>query len=135
MNYELKMLKGALLMKNHAMQLKEEIKNVALSSYDTYGWKEGTIGQIKQIQHLCEQSEITLQYVEKVFGALRRLPVKRRALLVAVYMCGADKRKLADKLNVSRSTLFRMLTNARAMYCDALHSMGATEKWYAEHFL
>lgn len=134
MNYELLMLKNAVRMKKTANILTKELTLVALKSYDTINWRNGTMGQVEAISNISTQIDECLAFYNAVEKALLMLPKGYAALLVTVYFKNADKEKLAKKYGVSRSTVYRKLYSAREMFVRALCSLGCTEEWFTENY-
>ena len=134
MNYELIMLRNALRMKRCAERFKEEMKHIALTSYDTTTWRNGTMGQIDAIASAQDRIDECQRFYEIVKNALLALPKGYRALLVAVYVRKRDKTALAKRFGVSLSTVYRKLFRARTSLCNALKSMGYDEAWFLANY-
>ena len=134
MNYELIMLRNALRMKRCAKKFREELKHVALTSYNTTNWRDGTMGQIEAIARTYEKIDECQLFYESVKSALLLLPNTYRALLVTVYMKHTDKKALAKRYCVSLSTVYRKLCQARTSFLNALHSIGCTEEWFETQY-
>ena len=134
MNYELIMLKNAIRMKKTANILSKELTLVAMKSYDTFNWRDGTMGQVQAITNISMQIDECLAFYNAVEKALLMLPKKYAVLLVTVYFKNTAKEELAKKYKVSRSTVYRKLYSAREMFLRALISMGFTEEWFNENY-
>ena len=134
MNYELIMLKNAIRMKKTANILTKELKLVAMKSYDTLNWRNGTMGQVEAISNISAQIDECFTFYNAVEKALLMLPKGHAALLVTVYFKNVKKDELAKKYKVSRSTVYRKLYSAREMFANALVSMGFTEEWYIANY-
>ena len=134
MNYELLMLKNAIRMKKTANILSKELTLVAIKSYDTVNWRNGTMGQVEAIANISAQIDECLTFYNAVEKALLTLPKGYRVLLVTVYFKNADKVELAKKYGVSRSTVYRKLYAAREIFLRSLVSMGCTEKWFTSNY-
>ena len=134
MNYELIMLRNALRMKRCADKFREEMELIAMKSYDTTTWRDGTMGQIEAMSRASEKIDECLRFYDVVKSALLVLPKGYRALLVAVYMKRIDKKVIAKKYFVSLSTVYRKLYRARVGFLKALVSMGCDEQWFWEHY-
>ena len=134
MNYELVMLKNALRMKQNAKILKKEMQLVALRSYDTFNWRDGTIGQVQAISEYSRQIDRLTTFYNSIEKALLVVPSGYRALLVAVYFRHKDKMELAKRYRVSRATVYRRLSTARALFREALISIGCDEQWFTTNY-
>ena len=134
MNYELIMLRNALRMKRCAEKFREELKTIAVTSYNTFNWREGTMGQIEAISRSQERIDECLRFYESVKSALLLLPKSYRALLVTVYLKRADKKALAERYRVSLSTVYRKLCRARISFLNALQSIGCDEEWFCANY-
>ena len=134
MNYATIMLKNAIRMKASAKTLADEILRIALTSYDTVNWREGTMGQVEAISNLSAEIDECNSFYNAVKQALLSIPKKYAVLLVKVYFKRADKELLATKYGVSRSTVYRKLFAAREMFGKTLNLLGFTEDWFYEHY-
>ena len=134
MNYELIMLRNALRMKRCADKFREELKEIALNSYDTHCWHDGTMGQICAMARSQERIEECLRFYEVVKSALLIIPAKYRALLVSVYIKRTPKDALAKRYHVSLSTVYRKLCRARVSFLRALESFGCDEQWFLNNY-
>ena len=134
MNYELIMLRNALRMKRCAVKFREELQQIALTSYDATCWRNGTMGQIGAIACSQERIEECLRFYEIVKSALLIIPAGYRALLVAVYVKKTDKKALAKRYQVSISTVYRKLCRARVSFLNALMSLGCDEEWFLANY-
>ena len=134
MNYELIMLKNATRIQRTANILTKELELVALRSYDTTNWRDGTLGQIQAISEISSQIEECNIFCNAVKKALLMLAKGYRALLVTVYFKRSDIVNLAQKYAVSRSTVYRKLGHAREMFLQALNCLGYTEQWFTAHY-
>ena len=134
MNYELIMLKNAVRMKKTANILSKELSLVAMKSYDTFNWRNGTMGQVEAITNISVQIDECLDFYNAVEKALLMLPKGHAVLLVTVYFKNTAKEELAKKYKVSRSTVYRKLYTAREMFKDALISLGCTEQWFDTNY-
>ena len=134
MNYELIMLRNALRMKRCAEKFSEELHQIALKSYDTTNWRNGTMGQIDALARTQEKIEECLRFYEVVKSALLIIPAGYRALLVAVYIKKTDKNALAKRYHVSISTVYRKLCRARVSFLNALVSFGYDEQWFLSNY-
>ena len=134
MNYELIMLRNALRMKRCAERFREEMEHIALTSYNTSMWRNGTMGQINAMASAQDKINECQRFYEIVKNALLILPKGYRALLVAVYIRKRDKSDLAKRFGVSLSTVYRKLFRARTSLCNALKSMGCDEEWFLANY-
>ena len=134
MNFELIMLNNAMRMKNNANILSKELELIAMRSYDTTNWRDGTLGQIDEILKKSTQIDECLTFYNAVEKALLLLPKGYRALLVTVYFKHTDKLALVKKYGVSRSTVYRKLYKAREMFAEALSSIGCDERWFMSNY-
>ena len=134
MKYELIMLRNALRMKKSAKILTEEMKLIVLNSYSTFNWRDGTMGQVEAIGRISQQIDNCNIFYNSVKKALLILPKGYRALLLAVYFKNVDKQLLANKYNVSISTVYRKLLYARESFVAALTSIGCTEEWFLANY-
>ena len=134
MNYELLMLKNAIRMKKTANLLTKELEIIAMKSYDTFNWRNGTMGQVEAITNISTQIDECLTFYNAVEKALLILPKGYRALLVTVYFKNIDKMELAKKYKVSRSTVYRKLYAARELFLNALNNLGFTEQWFTDNY-
>ncbi|MCH5151354.1 MAG: sigma-70 family RNA polymerase sigma factor [Clostridiales bacterium] len=134
MKYELVMLRNAIRMKNSAKILTEEMKLIALKSYSTVNWRDGTMGQIEAIGKISQQIEDCNIFYNSVKKALLIVPKGYRALLVAVYFKNVDRQELASKYKVSLSTVYRKLLYARESFLSALRSIGCSEEWFLTNY-
>ena len=130
MNYELIMLRNALRMKKCANRFREEMEHIALTSYNTLTWRNGTMGQIDAMASAQDKVEECQRFYEVVKNALLVLPKGYRALLVSVYLKRTDKNALAKRYRVSLSTVYRKLFQARTSLSNALKNMGYDEEWF-----
>ena len=134
MNYELIMLRNALRMKKCAEKCREDLERIALTSYNTLNYRDGTMGQIEAMARTQEMIEECTHFYEVVKNALLVLPKGYRALLVAVYLKKMDKNVIAKRYFVSLSTVYRKLCRARAAFLRALESRGCNEEWFVTHY-
>ena len=134
MNYELLMLKNAVRMKKTANILSKQLTLVAMKSYDTFNWRNGTMGQVEAISNISAQIDECLAFYNAVEKALLMLPKGYSALLATVYFKNTSKEELAKKYHVSRSTVYRKLFRAREMFLRALISLGFTEEWFTTNY-
>ena len=134
MNYELIMLRGANRMKYEAVSASKEIMNIAVTSYSTLNYKDGTLGQAEEICRRAAERDHCLLFYNALMQGLRSVPKGNRALLVAIYLKNADKRGICAKYGVSLSTLYRKLSLSRAMLRSALNALGYNEKWFRDNF-
>ena len=134
MNYELIMLRNALRMKRCADKFREDLQHIAMTSYNTFNWRDGTMGQIEAMSRSQEKIEECLRFYEVVKSALLVLPRSYRALLVAVYLKRIDKKVIAKRYHVSLSTVYRKLCRARVSFQNALQSFGCDEEWFVTHY-
>ena len=134
MKYELIMLRNALRMKRCAEKFREELKEIALTSYDTRRWRDGTMGQINAIAYSQEKIDECLRFYQAVKSALLIVPAGYRALLIAVYIKRKNKNALAKKYHVSLSTVYRKLCRARVSFLKALESLGCDEQWFMDNY-
>ena len=134
MNYELIMLRNALRMKRCAESYRGDIERIALTSYNTSTWRNGTMGQIDAISNAQRRIEECQRFYDVVKNALLVLPKGYRALLVAVYLKKIDKKVLAKRYDVSLSTVYRKLFRARTSLSNALKSLGCDEEWFIANY-
>ncbi|MCH5160060.1 MAG: sigma-70 family RNA polymerase sigma factor [Clostridiales bacterium] len=134
MNYELIMLRNALRMKRCAEKFREEMEHIALTSYNTWNWRDGTMGQIEAMAEARDRIEKCMRFYEIVKNALLVLPKGYRALLVAVYLKKIDKKVLAKRFDISLSTVYRKLCRARNSLSNALKGMGCDEEWFLANY-
>ena len=134
MNYELIMLRNALRMKKCAEKFREELEHIAMTSYNTSNWRDGTMGQIAAMARAQERIEECQRFYEIVKSALLELPKGYRALLVAVYLKHTDKKALAERYRVSLSTVYRKLCRARTSLQRALEKLGCDEEWFLANY-
>lgn len=134
MRYELIMLRNALRMKRTANILTKEMKLIALRSYSTINWRDGTMGQIRAMNHTSQQIGDCLEFYNSVEKALLIVPSGYRALLVSVYLKNVDKQQISTKYHVSVSTVYRKLLRARESFLRALNSIGCSEQWFTERY-
>lgn len=134
MNYELILLKNTLRMNKNIKLLTKEMQLIAMRSYDTFNWRNGTMGQIEAISNYSEQIDRLTILCNSVKKALLIVPNGYRALLVEVYFKGADKMQLAKRYRVSRSTVYRKLNGARELFRQALQSIGCDEQWFVDNY-
>ena len=134
MNYELIMLRNANRLKKSAQMLTEEMKQIALKSYATTNWRNGTMGQVKAIAMISQQIDEYLTFYNSVKKALLITPVAQRALLVCVYVKRVDPMVIAQKYTVSRATVYRKLFYARKAFRLALTQLGCDEEWFNANF-
>ena len=134
MRYELAMLKNAVRMKKTANILTKELQLVALKSYDTLNWRDGTMGQVHAMSDIARQIDECNTFYNAVKKALLTLPKGYATLLVTVYFKNADKVALAKKYNVSRSTVYRKLYYARELFARSLNDLGFTEQWFNDNY-
>ncbi len=134
MNYELTMLQNVGGMTAHVKSLAAEMKKIALRSYDTLNWKNGTAGQVALLSEMSAQADACKNYIRHVKEALAQTPKGYRALLVAVYIQRRNKKAIADRYGVSLSTVYRKLFWARQRFRRALERAGCTEKWFCDNY-
>ena len=115
-------------------ELETEKKQIALKSYDTSKWRDGTMGQIFAIGALNKQIEWYSNYCQSVRLALSGIDSGYRTLLVAVYVKGADRKHIAEKHGVSISTVYCKLERAKIAFRKSLERLGFTETWFAPYF-
>lgn len=134
MRYELIMLRNALRMKRTANILTKEMKLIALRSYSTLNWRDGTMGQIRALSQTSQQIADCLDFYNSVEKALLIVPSGYRALLVAVYLKNTDKKQIATRYRVSVSTVYRKLLRARETFLRALNTIGCNEQWFTDRY-
>ena len=134
MNHELVMLRGALRMKQSAKEFNKTIKTLALKSYSTANWRDGTMGQVEAICNYSEKRDKCLNFYNGVANALKLTPKGYRALICEVYLYNTDKQSICEKYKISLSTLYRYLSKARSCFRSRLESLGMSEKWLATNY-
>lgn len=134
MNHELVMLRGALRMKQSAKDLNKTIRTLALKSYSTLNFRDGTMGQVEAICNYTEKRNSYLNFYNGVAKALKRTPKGYRALICEVYLRNTDKQSICQKYKVSLSTLYRYLSKARKKFRDSLNDLGYSENWLATNY-
>ncbi|MCH5156346.1 MAG: hypothetical protein J1G02_00540 [Clostridiales bacterium] len=134
MNYELLILNNAIRMKKTANILTKELELIAMRSYDTTYWRDGTMGQIQAIADISEKIDECNAFCTAVKKALLIVPKTYRALLVTVYFKYCDKKDLAIKYKVSMSTVYRKIRYAREAFKRALESIGCDEQWFSANY-
>ncbi len=134
MNYELIMLKNAVRMKHTAAKISDEITVLAMHSYDTSNWRNGTAGQMQAVAELLQQKEVLNDFYSSVYQALGLVPKPLRALLVAVYIKGKAQKQLAARYGVSAATVYRKLCLARESFRQALTILGCDEQWFQARY-
>ena len=134
MNHELVMLRGALRMKQSATEFDKTIKTLALKSYSTANWRDGTMGQVEAICDYTEKRNKCLDFYNGVADALKLTPKGYRALICEVYLRNTDKQSICQKYKVSLSTLYRYLSKARSCFRNKLEQLGMNEKWLTTNY-
>ena len=134
MNHELVMLRGALRMKQSAKDLNKTIRTLALKSYSTLNFRDGTMGQVEAICNYTEKRNSYLNFYSGVAKALKRTPKGYRALICEVYLRKTDKQSICQKYKVSISTLYRYLSKARKKFRDCLNDLGYSESWLTTNY-
>ncbi len=134
MHYELIMLHNAVPIKRSIDQALSDMRSIAIHSYCTLNWRDGTLGQVNALSDSARQIELCRMFYDAVITALLQIPRGYRALLVAVYFKYADKRLLAKKYGVSVSTVYRKLLRARKAFETALVRMGCTYEWFCQNY-
>ena len=134
MNHELVMLRGALRMKQSAKDLNKTIRTLALKSYSTLNFRDGTMGQVEAICNYTEKRNSYLNFYNGVAKALKRTPKGYRALICEVYLRKTDKQSICQKYKVSLSTLYRYLSKARKKFRDSLNDLGYSESWLTTNY-
>jgi hypothetical protein len=134
MNHELVMLRGALRMKQSAKEFNKTIKTLALKSYSTINWRDGTMGQVEAICHYTEKRDKCLTFYNGVASALKLTPKGYRALICEVYLHNTDKTSICQKYGVSLSTLYRYLSKARKAFRSRLEGLGMSESWLHDNY-
>ncbi|MCM1289962.1 MAG: helix-turn-helix domain-containing protein [Corallococcus sp.] len=131
MKNELTVLKSVRYAKAIAKKLDEECKTLALSSFCTLNFQNGTLGQVRKVADLVCKRDVTERYFQAVVDALGKMPGGYRALLFSVYVKNVSKTELCRKYAVSVSTLYRKLAYARQLFAQNLQSTGAREAWFS----
>lgn len=134
MNHELVMLRGALRMKQSAHEFNKTIKNLALKSYSTFNWRDGTMGQVQAICDYTERRDKCLRFYNGVADALKLTPKGYRALICEVYLYRTDKQTICNRYKVSLSTLYRYLSKARKTFKSKLEKLGMDESWLQTNY-
>ena len=134
MNHELVMLRGALRMKQSAKEFDKTIKTLALKSYSTLNWRDGTMGQVEAICNYTEKRNKCLNFYNGVANALKLTPKGYRALICEVYLYNTDKQTICQKYNISLSTLYRHLSKARTSFRNKLVHLGMSENWLQTNY-
>lgn len=134
MNHELVMLRGALRMKQSASELNKTIHTLALKSYSTANWRDGTMGQVEAICHYTEKRNKCMDFYNGVADALKLMSKGYRALICEVYLHNTDKQSICQKYKVSLSTLYRYLSKARNSFRSKLEQLGMDEKWLTTNY-
>lgn len=134
MNHELIMLRGVYKMKKSAKQLDRVINKIALNSYNTFNWKDGTMGQVEAITNYISERDNMNDFCDTAISALQNTPKPYRALLVEVYFKNADKAELGKKYNVSPSTVYRKLAKARDSYKVELDKLGCDKDTFCQKY-
>ncbi len=134
MNHELVMLRGALRMKKSATRLTKVVNRMALKSFSTEKYRNGTMGQIQDICHYTEMRDKHLNFYSSVKQALSTTPKGYRALICEVYLKRTNKQNLCQRYKVSLSTLYRKLALARKSFKRQLDSIGCDQQWLIEQY-
>lgn len=112
------------------MQIAKDMTLIAMRSYDTTGWRNGTLGQVQSLAELSRRMDKFNGLYNAVRDALRVLPASYRALLVEVYIKNVPITALAQRYKVSKRTVYRKLAYARELFRNALLSAGCDEQWF-----
>ncbi len=134
MNYELTMLKNVVRAQKSAQSIAHRIRLLAMRSYDTAGFRNGTLGQVQKLQKMCCRAELFNGFCRFVKKALNRLPAGVRALLVEVYVKNRSRSDVAKRCGVNVGKVYRKLFAARKLFRDALEKEGCTERFFNESY-
>lgn len=134
MNFEIIMLRNASRMKKNALAIAAEAKKLALGSYDTFNWRNGTMGQMMKVAQLAQKREKYDCFWMSVVRALNGISSCDRVLLVQIYFKHRSKQEIAKKYGASLSTVYRRVKDALRRFGSQLALMGCNEQWLAQNF-
>ena len=112
----------------------KSVNKIALTSYNTTSWKDGTIGQIEEITQLMQRRDRLEDLVSRISTALSGVDKPLRQLLSQVYIVRRKPKELAQKYNVSPTTVYNKLSAGKKIFCANLKSTGVTCGWVKENF-
>lgn len=134
MNYELTLLKNASTLTKSVSLCRRSAQLLAMKSYDTAGWRNGTFGQIAAIEDLLKLADNLQQLCKLIKHSLLLVPRPERALLVAVYVRNLHKKEVAKRYGVSLSTVYRKLYLSRKCFAQMLSRLGLTEEVFENEY-
>lgn len=130
MNYELKLLHNLQAVGNAVSVLRRSARILAQHSYDTFGYRNGTLGQIAEIGGVLYLAEGLSDLWQTVKKALLLMPCKLRVLLMEVHVRHVAGKSIAEKYLVSPSTVYRKLSCARGVFREKLAEVGLSEEQF-----
>ncbi len=134
MNHELVMLRGIKYCKKSIKSLNEQCMNIALRSFSSEKYHDGTLGQAMDLAQKVAEREIFLNYLKLIKTALIEMPRGLRALIVAIYIKELPKEYFCKKYHISPATMYRKLALARDSFRLKLQSLGCDEKWFRDTY-
>lgn len=134
MNHELVMLRGIEYCKNSVKKLNEQCLRTALGTFSAESYREGTMGQARDLAEICIKRDKFCRLLELVKTALKNMPKGYRALIISVYIKKTPKEALCAKYGVSLSTVYRKLNLARECFKSKLLLLGCDEQWFADTY-
>lgn len=115
MNYELTVLRGISACKKQLAQLDRQCREYALNTFSA-DCRGGTYAQALELAELVIRRDKLSNCLADIAEVFRRMPEGYRALLTTVYVRRVPREVLAQKYNVSLSTVYRKLAKARSSF-------------------
>lgn len=134
MNHELIMLREVKRIYKLSQSLTKEARFKAIKSHTSYNVKNGTMGQIVEINQLVRLRDDCLLFCYAVKDALDCMDKEQSRLLKKYYINRAEVSALAESLNASCSAVYGKLYAARMQFRQTLLKMGYDRQWLQDNF-
>lgn len=115
-------------------QLTDSVNKIALTSYNTTSWKDGTIGQIEEMTQRMQLRNDLAELRNYISTALSKVDKPLRQLLTQVYIIRRKPKAIASKYHVTPANVYNKLSAGKKIFCANLKSAGCTLSWIKETF-
>ncbi len=130
MTYEAEILIGASKMEALVRLCQEAYKNIAVHSYFTDFWRDGTMGQLETMENYQQMQNRFQKLIDVVQNSLSQMPKAYKNLLIQIYLLHAKKRNICKKYKITQQNLYGKIRKANMMFYDGLKKQGADYNWF-----
>lgn len=118
-------------MRKNAKEMEQITKRLAVKSYMSVS---DTAEEAKRVADFALERDRLYEFYDAVVSALKITPKGCGALLNSVYLHNESKEAICKKYNVSMSTLYRKLAQARKSFRCNLDRLGYDENWLSDNY-